>query len=315
MTEQLFVGIDVSKSKFDVATMPASKPHIFDNTPRGISRLVKWLDELQPELVVMEATGGYQNALRDQLWAAQIPFSIVNPKRVRDFTKSTGKLAKTDKIDAAMIALYAERMRPEPIPEPEQAVLELRSLVRFRLDLQGMIQMHSNRLEQATPAIAKRINRQIKQMRKELAEVEKEIEKTIQQSETLSAKSKIIRSMPSAGPVLTWSLLAEFDELGLVCRQVIAALMGVAPFNCDSGQHQGRRFCWGGRGDVRRVLYMAALSATRYNPVIREFYQRLVAEGKLKKAALVACMRKMIVILNAMIRDGKEWEPNITQAA
>lgn len=315
MKDQLFVGIDVSKNTFDVATVPASTHREFDNDQSGIAGLVKWLRKAQPALVVMEATGGYQQELELALWDATITFATVNPKRVRDFAKSDGKLAKTDRIDAAMIALYADRMRPEPTPEPDPAVLRLSKLVLRRRQVQKMIQQENNRLETATEDVAQSINRILECCRRELDDLEKQIDGAAEATKTLKDKSRILRSMPGVGRVFTFTALADLDELGRVCEKSIAALVGVAPFNCDSGRMQGKRFCWGGRGDVRRVLYMAALSATRHNPVIREFYQRLLTNGKDKMVAIVACMRKLLVILNAMIRDGKEWDPKFSQNA
>lgn len=311
MTDLLFVGIDVSKDTFDVAISSSSESRTFANDRRGIARLIKWLEKLQPHLVVMEATGGYQRALELQLWAAEISLSTVNAKRVRDFAKSAGRLAKTDRIDAMTIARFAEKMRPEPQPEPPKEVLLLRELTTRCRQVKKMIQEERNRLELATPLMAKSIRRTLKHLRKEFVDLNLKIDETIATSETLREKAKIIRSVPGAGSVLTSTILANLDEIGRIGRESIASLVGVAPFNCDSGRFRGRRFCWGGRAEVRQVLYMAAMSAAQHNPVIRDFYQRLRAKGKPAKVALVACMRKLIVILNAMVRDGKAWDPNL----
>ncbi len=315
MTDLLFVGIDVSKDKFDVAISSSSGTRTFDNDRRGIARLIKWLEKLQPELVVMEATGGYQRALELRLWAEGISFSTVNARRVRDFARSDGRLAKTDRIDAMTIARFAEKMRPEPLPEPAEEVLVLRELVARRRQVQKMIQEERNRLELATPLMAKSIGRMLKHLQKEFVDLNLKIDETISTNKTLREKAIILRSTPGVGPVLTSTILADLDEMGRVGREAIAALVGVAPFNCDSGRFRGKRSCWGGRSDVRQVLYMAAMSATRHNPVIRDFYQRLRERGKPCMVALVACMRKLLVILNAMLRDGKEWDPNLAQTA
>ncbi len=315
MTSELFVGIDVSKDTFDVATVPASTHRTFSNDGRGISALVRELSKSGPQLVVMEATGGYQCALETKLWEREVPFAVVNPKRVRDFARGLGWIAKTDRIDAAILADYARKAELEPSVRPSEAVVHLKELVTRRRQLQKMVRQESNHLELATPAMARSINKVLKCFEKELATINKQIDAAIKADETLHEKARIMRSMPGVGRVFAFTALADLDELGRVCREVIAALVGVAPYNRDSGRSEGKRFCCGGRAELRKVLYMAALSATRHNRVIRDFYHRLLGNGKPPMVALVACMRKMLVILNAMIRDGKQWSPNTAHYA
>jgi transposase len=315
MTDQSFVGIDVSKDQFDVVTIPASNHRTFDNDQRGIARLIKWLDKVQPELVVMEDTGGYQRALELKMWAADITFATVNPRQIRDYAKGTGELAKTDEIDAGILAVFGQKQTPHPTAEPEEGVLRLKDLVGRRRQLKKMIQEEHNRLELADEEMTQRINRHLRWLKEELEAIDTQIDATIEEHENLREKNELLQSMPGVGRVLAFTLLADLCELGWVNAKQIAALVGVAPFNSDSGRTQGKRFCWGGRAQVRKVLYMAAMSATIHNPIIREFYQRLLNNGKHKMVALVACMRKLLVILNAMIRDGKEWDPKISENA
>lgn len=315
MTDHVFVGIDVSKDKFDVATIPASRHRTFRNDKRGIRTLVRELSTSGPQLVVMEPTGGYQSALETELWENQIPFAVVNPKRVRDFAHGLGWIAKTDRIDAGVLAGYAQKAEIKPSERPSEAVLQLKELVSRRRQLQKMLHQESNRLEHATPATAKSIKKVLRCFEKELTSINKQIDAAVNADETLREKARIMRSMPGVGRIFAFTALADLDELGRVSREVIAALVGVAPYNRDSGRSEGKRFCSGGRAEVRKILYMAAMSATRHNPVIRAFYQRLLGNGKPPMVALVACMRKMLVILNAMIRDGKEWEPKNTETA
>jgi transposase len=315
MIDQTFVGIDVSKDQFDVVTIPASEHRRFDNDQGGIADLIEWLEQAQPELVVMEDTGGYQKPLELKLWAAEIPFAMVNPRQIRDYAKGTGEMAKTDEIDAGILAVFGQKQTPHPKMEPEEGVLQLKDLVTRRRQLQKMIQEEHNRLETADEEMAHRIDAHLQWLKEELEVIDDEIDSTIKDHENLREKNDILQSMPGVGRVLAFTLLADLCEMGWVNAKQIAALVGVAPFNSDSGRTKGKRFCWGGRAQVRKVLYMAAMSATIHNPVIREFYQRLLSDGKHKMVALVACMRKLLVILNAMIRDGKEWNPKISENA
>jgi transposase len=309
MGTELFVGIDVSKDKFDLATTASCKPTQFPNNKRGIQRLVNWLGKQQPTLVVLEASGGYEMALTIALTEAEMPTAVVNPRRVRDYAKASGKLAKTDSIDAAVLANFAAVMRPEARVLADEQARELKALVARRRDLVAMTVAESNRLENALPAIATGIRQHLTWMRKQLASLEKEIDHTVRSSALWREKDQLLRTAPGVGRVTSFVLLAELPELGTLNPKQIAALVGVAPYNCDSGRHKGQRACWGGRGDLRDTLYMGTLAATRFNPAIRTFYQRLTGEGKPKKVAIIACMRKLLTHLNAVLRDSTAyWE-------
>jgi transposase len=311
MGTELFVGIDVSKDKFDLATTASCQQMQFANDKRGISALVKWLDGQQPTLVVLEASGGYERALVSALGAAGSPVAVINPRKARDFARAGGKLAKTDAIDAAMLADFAQTMRPQPRPVPDEQALQLKALAAYRRDLLEDIVRYSNRLETALPSIARRIRKRLGSLKKELAGLEKEIEDTIRSNPLWREKVALLQSAPGVGPVISFALIAELPELGEAEHKPIAALVGVAPFNCDSGRHKGKRVCRGGRCDLRRSLYMGTLSATRYNAPIRDFYQSLLARGKPKQLAIIACMRKLLTHLNAMMRDNRPWQ-NLT---
>ncbi len=305
----LFVGIDVSKKRLDVAVRPAGDVWQTTNDAGGITTLVEHLVELAPRLVVLEATGGIELALAVAGAAAGLPIAVVNPRHVRDFARAAGKLAKTDALDAQVLAHYAEVMRPETRPLPDATTRELKALVARRRQLVEMITAEKNRLGSATPLVHPQLQGHIRWLEGSLRELDKDLGSYIQSTPIWRAKDKTLRSVPAVGPVLTMNLLAGLPELGKLNRGQIGALVGVAPFNRDSGALRGKRSVWGGRSQVRAALYMATLVATRYNPVIREFYQRLCAAGKPKKVALTACMRKLLVILNAMIKHGQSWNP------
>ncbi len=305
----LFVGIDVSKGFLDVADRPAGDVWQTTNHPCGITTLVKHLVELAPRLVVLEATGGIELALTVEGAAAGLPIAVVNPRYVRDFARAAGKLAKTDALDAQVLAHYAEAMQPEPRPLPDATTQELKALVARRRQLVEMITAEKNRLRSATPLVRPQLQGHVRWLEESLRELDKDLGSYIRSTPIWRAKDKTLRSVTGVGPVLTMTLLAGLPELGVVNRGEIAALAGVAPFNRDSGTLRGKRAVWGGRSQVRAALYMATLVATRYNPVIREFYQRLCAAGKPKKVALTACMRKLLVILNAMIKHNRTWNP------
>ena len=314
MAHATYVGIDVSKDQFDVATQPASKWRSYDNDQRGIGRLVKWLGKLQPRLVVMEATSSYHKQLERELAAADIPCTAVNPRQIRDFAKATGELAKTDRVDAAVIAAFAEAVKPQPRALPDETTLALQALMARRRDLITMIAAESNRRHTAATAVAEQIGEHIGWLEHARDTLDQQIAHTIGAHQVLAHKRQQLDSVPGVGPVLIGTILADLPELGTLTRQAAAALVGVAPYNCDSGRSQGKRSCWGGRAHVRRVLYMAALSACRHNPVIKQFYQRLIDAHKPPKVALVACMRKLLVILNAMLRDNTSWQPELAAA-
>lgn len=298
-----FVGIDVCKSQLDVAVAPDGQVGEFANAREGIAKLIDWLSSLSPELVVVEATGGLETSVAVAVYAAGYNVVIENPRKVRDFARATGRLAKTDKIDAVVLADFAMRVCPEPRALPDEHSRRLSALLSRRRQLVSMIAAEKNRLARAHSDVAPRISVHIAWLEGELDETDKELHGEIRRDPVSHEKGKLLRSVPGVGPVLTQTLLIELPELGQLNRKQVAALVGVAPLNRDSGQHRGKRFCWGGRARVRTVLYMAALSAARYNPTIRQFHQRLIAAGKPPKVALTACMRKLLIILNAMIRD------------
>ena len=306
-----FAGVDVSKARLDVALRGSDETWSVANTPDGIEQLVQRLREGGLTLVVMEATGGFEVAAAAALAATDIPVVIANPRQVRDFAKSTGQLAKTDAIDAKILALFAERVRPQVRPLPDDAARALDAIVGRRRQIIDMITAENNRLGFALPAVQKGIKKHIRWLERQLSDVDSDLDDLIRKSPVWQAKSDLLREVPGVGPNLARTLLAELPELGRLSNKQIAALVGVAPLARDSGLFRGKRMVWGGRAPVRSALYMSILSATKWNPVIRIFYQRLRAQGKPPKVAMVACMRKMLTILNAMIRDSREWNPEI----
>lgn len=308
---EINVGVDVSKEKLDVYVRPLGERFTVDNDPRGHGELVERLRGRAIVRIVLEATGGYEAPAALALSRASLPVCVVNPRQVHDFKKSTGQLAKTDVIDAEVLAHFGEAIRPDIRPLPDEAVLALSALVARRHQLIEMRTAELNRLEKS-PArvIARRIRSHVDWLEKEIQRVEDELDRMIKGSPLMSGKSGLLQSAPGVGPAVSRCLLADLPELGTLNRKEISALVGVAPFNRDSGRAKdGQRHIWGGRAHVRCVLYMAALSAARYNPTIRVFYKRLLVMGKEKKVALVACMRKLLTILNAMIRSGSNWDP------
>ena len=306
---RIFVGIDVSKDRLDVAVRPAGEVWQVSYDSRGISDLVERLGEHSPYLVVLEATGGLELTLTGELAAVGLPVAVVNPRHVRDFARAAGKLAKTDALDAQVLAHFAEAMQPEPRPLPDASAQEFRAMVTRRRQLVEMITAEKNRFRTATHRVRPQVQGHIRWLEESLEGLDKDLGDLIRSSPLWRAKEKVLRSTPGVGPVLSMTLLSDLPELGVLNRGEIAALVGVAPFNRDSGTLRGKRKVWGGRGQVRAALYMAALVATRYNPVLREFYQRLCAAGKPKKVALTACMRKLLTILNTMVRDHRHWNP------
>lgn len=308
----VFAGIDVSKARLDVA-LSSGEQWSETNDDGGIRALARRLRDATPALIVLEATGGFENATAAALSHAALPVVIVNPRQVRDFARSTGQLAKTDRIDARMLALFAERVRPAAKPLPDEAAQELDALITRRRQLLEMIVAERNRFSSAAVGLRKGIREHIRYLERHLKGVDTEIEERIRNSPIWRAKEDLLRSVPGVGPVLSRTLIAELPELGTLTDKQISALVGVAPLARDSGKMRGRRLVWGGRGPVRAVLYMAALVASRNNPVIRVFYLRLRAAGKPPKVALTACMRKLLVILNAMLRANKAWNPTFVQ--
>jgi transposase len=274
-----------------------------NNTEAGIAELVAWLVELQPELIVVEATGGYQRAVVDALFQAGLPVALVNPARVRQFARACGLLAKTDKLDAQVLAVFGQRVQPRRYEGKSEAEKQLSALLVRRKQLEETLKAEQNRLRTISPSLRGSVERMIAVLKEEKKRLDDQIREAMKEQKAWQEQSAILRSAPGVGPVTTATLLAELPELGKMDRKKIAALVGVAPMNYDSGRKRGYRKTKGGRGEVRSVLYMATLVATRRNPVIRTQYQHLLKRGKEKKVALTACMRKFLIILNAMQRD------------
>jgi transposase len=305
----VFVGIDVSKAQLDIAVRPSGAHWQAQNQAAGIAGLVERLQELQPSLVVLEATGGLEVEVTAAIAAAGLGVAVINPRQARDFAKSVGKLAKTDKIDAGILAHFAEAIRPQPRTLPDAETVQLQALLTRRRQVVDRLVAEKNRVYLAHQTVQPRLQEHIAWLTEELDNLNTQLRDQLQHSPLWREKDDLLRSVPGVGPVLSTTLLAELPELGQLDRKQIAALVGVAPFNCDSGWRQGKRAIWGGRASVRTVLYMAIHSARRFNPVIRAFYDRLIQAGKLPKVALIACMRKMLTILNAMVATGKAWQP------
>jgi len=309
----IFVGIDVSKTQLDMALRPSGAPRSFPNDDTGIKALVEQLCVVKPGLIVLEATGGIERAVVRALVAAELPVTVANPRQVRDFAKATGQLAKTDVLDAQILARFAEAVRPVVRPLPDDMTLELRALLTRRRQITAMLTAEKNRLSRAPHRVQKRIAAHIRWLHAELERANEDLDQTIRQSPIWRAQEDLLTSVPGIGPVVSRTLLAGLPELGRLNRKQIAALVGVAPLNWDSGTLRGRRAIWGGRAHGRTALYMAALTASRRNPVIRQFYRRLRAAGKAPNVALVACMRKLLVILNAILRHRVPWRPVVAQ--
>ena len=309
-TTAVFVGIDIAKTDFVVACRPDGTSWRASNDAAGITATVDRLRALAPTLIVLEATGGYETSLVAALAAASLPVVVANPRQVRDFAKATGQLAKTDRLDAHLLALFAERVHPTPRPLPDAALQELEALMTRRRQLLDMVTAERNRREHAGLAIRRNITDHLRWLERRVAAVDRDLDDTIQRSPVWPAKENLLRTVPGIGPVVSRTLLADLPELGRLNRTQIAALVGVAPLARDSGTLRGKRTVWGGRAPVRAVLYMGALVATRRNPVLRAFYCRLVEAGKPKKVALIACMRKLLTILNAMMRTNTTWRQN-----
>jgi transposase len=312
--QPVYVGIDVSKASLDIAIRPISKQWRIDNREKGIDRLVIRLNALSPALITLEATGGIEMPVVAALGAAGLPVVVVNPRQVRDFAKAMGKLAKTDLLDAEVLALFAERVRPTPRPLPDAEAQALSALLSRRRQIITMLTAERNRLSRALASIRPGVQEHIDWLKEKLRGIDTELAQALRHSPLWRERESLLRSVPGVGPVLTLTLLAELPELGILDRKKIAALVGVAPLNRDSGVLRGKRTAWGGRAPVRSALYMATVVAVRFNPVIRSFYHRLCTAGKAKKLAITACMRKLITILNAMLKHHIPWNPLITQS-
>lgn len=305
----LFVGIDVAKDTLDIAVRPTAETWQVANEPASISTLVAQLETMAPALVILEATGGFEGPLLAALAVTKSPVVRANPRQVRAFAQAIGILAKTDRIDARVLAHFAEAVKPVPRPLPDAATQELRALLLRRRQVVDMLTAERNRLGTVPPRIHQAIQQHIAWLEGQLSSLDDDLTQAIQRSAVGQATEAILQSIPGVGPVLSRTLLGQVPELGTLGPKQVAALVGVAPFNCDSGTMRGRRRVWGGRAEVRAVLYMSTLVATRYNPVIKAFYARLLAAGKLKKVALTACMHKLLTIMNAMVRDMTPWQP------
>jgi transposase len=309
---EIFVGIDVSKAWLDIAVHEQDETFRVSNDDAGIVGLVKRLKKMKPTLIVLEATGGFEMLVAMELRHAGLPAVVVNAKRVRDFARATGRLAKTDKLDAKVLAHFAAAVRPPLRNLRSEEEEQLTALLTRRRQVLDMLTVEKNRLVTVRAKMRSEIEAHIQWLSKSLKELDKEIEGFVESTPAWKEKDGLLQSVPGVGPVTSATMLGMLPELGQLNRQEIAALVGVAPVNKDSGKKQGKRRVFGGRADVRSVLYMAALAAKKFNPVIRKFYERLIKHGKEKKVALTACMRKLLVILNVMMRTNQPWRTQAT---
>ena len=313
--EPTYVGIDVAKAQVDVALRPTGERWVVSYQEPGIRELVSQLKTIGPAKIVLEASGGLELPLVAALAAATLPIVVVNPRQVRDFAKATGTLAKTDALDAAVLAHFAAAIRPPARPLKDTETQVLSSLVARRHQVVTMLVSEKNRLGTAISAVQSRIEAHIAWLEQELDDLDEGLRQTLRNSPVWREKDDLLRTVPGVGRQVSLTLLAYLPELGTLDRRQVAALVGVAPFNRDSGTLRGKRTVWGGRARVRAALYMGALVASRFNPVIREFYQRLLAAGKPKKLALTACMRKLLVILNSMLKHRSPWRAKRARAS
>jgi transposase len=313
--QEQWIGIDVAKAWLDVASSADDRGWRVANDAAGIAALVTELVARTPRLVVLEATGGHETAVAAALSVAGLAVAVVNPRQVRDFARATGKLAKSDALDARILALFAQRMQPPARPLPEATTHELAALLARRRQLLEMRTAEANRRPTLTARLRPALDAHVTWLSQQIADLDRELERTLRASPVWREKEDLLRSIPGIGPVVARTLLAELPELGTLDRQQVAALAGVAPLNQDSGQRQGKRRIWGGRAPVRAALYMAVVTAIRCNPVIRPFYHRLTEAGKPVKVALVACMRKLLTMANAILRDGVPWSPKVAPPA
>jgi transposase len=308
--DQLFVGLDVAKDHVDGHARPTGEAFRVTHDEAGLTELVTRLQAMRPTLAVLEATGGYEATVAATLASAGVPIAVVNPRQIRDFARATGTLAKTDVLDAQVIARFAEAVRPAVRPLPAEHTQRLGELVARRRQLLEMLGAESNRRRQTRdPGLQRRLDAHIRWLTRALAELETDLHDVIRSSPAWRETENLLRSVPGVGPITALTLIADLPELGQLDRRQIAALVGVAPFNRDSGTLRGRRMIRGGRTAVRHILYMAALTATRHNPTLAAFYQRLRATGHPKKVALIAAVRKLLTILNAILRDRRPWQP------
>lgn len=307
----LYVGIDISKAQLDVASEPAGWTTTVPNTEAGLRTLVPQVQALAPARIVVEATGGYELPVVRALMEARLPVIVVNPRQVRAFAKAVGQLAKTDTLDARVLALFAARVQPPVRPQPDAATAELAALLARRRQVIEMLTAERHRWGKAAAALRPGIQAHITWLTHQVTTLDDDLTQRIRQSPVWQEQVDLLQSVPGVGPVLSRTLVAQLSEMGTLTRRQIAALVGVAPLNRDSGTLRGPRTCWGGRAPVRTALYMATLVATRCNPVIQRTYQQLCARGKKRKVALVACMRKLLTILNAMLKHRTSWQESM----
>ena len=306
--QECFIGIDVSKLSLDCQALPEGLQARFDNDATGIEALQAWLSQRQPELVVLEATGGFETAAASALAAMAVPVAVVNPKQVRDFARAMGVLAKTDRIDAQVLALFAQRIRPQVRALPSQEQRDLAELVDRRAQLVVMRAQEQTRLATVLPVARPSLIEHIRWLDERIGGLDIELTHRLRTSQVWKVKAKLLQGVPGVGKVTVMMLLSRLPELGTLNRRAIAALVGLAPFACDSGKHKGQRFIWGGRAEVRGTLYMATFTATRHNSIIKAFFERLSAKDKPFKVVMVACMRKLLTILNVMIKNNQPWQ-------
>jgi transposase len=308
-TESVYVGIDVAQDTFDVAVYDSSERWSAHNNVSGIAETVTRLEALKPTLVVLEATGGLERNLASMLAAVQIPVAILNPGRIRAYAKALGRLAKTDRIDAEVIAHFAQAIKPDPQVQPTADAQERKDLLARRNQLVGMMTAEKNRVYRASPPIQVQIKAHIAWMQEQIGQIDHDLDEKLAADKNYKQRQQLLCSAKGVGPVVARALIVGLPELGQLSGKKISALVGVVPFNRDSGKFSGKRFVSGGRPAVRTALFMAALVGTRWNPVIKELYDRLIKAGKCKMVALTACVHKLLLILNAMVRDGTFWQP------
>jgi len=311
MSEKQWIGIDVCQKYLDVYVRPSSQSFQLTNDEIGIGKLIQALDKIQPELIVLEATGGMEIDAAVQLTQAGLAVAVINPRQARDFAKATGQLAKTDAIDARVLAHFADAIRPEVRQISDESSRQLEDLVARRRQISDMITAEKNRRRGKTNSVKASINEHIEWLEKKLKEIESQIKSAVSANESWKQKMDLLTSVPGVGEVVAVTFISSLPELGTISHKSISYLVGVAPLNKDSGKFRGKRQIWGGRAKIRCVLYMATLVAVRFNPLIKAFYERLISKGKLKKVALTACMHKLLIILNAMMKNNQAWQPQI----
>lgn len=309
--EELWVGVDVSKSLVAVHIRPINESFSCKNDASGTALIVARLQQLAPRLIVLEATGGHEVLLANALVLERLPVAVVNPAHARNFARALGRLAKTDPIDAMLLAHFAEAIRPEVRVLPDRQAQELSDLITRRRQLIELLVAERNRSLTLRGWARKDIDHTIQWIEKRLKRLDLHLQQAIQSNPEWQGREQLLTSVPAVGPVLASTLIAELPELGQLSHKKISALVGLAPFNHDSGRLRGKRRIWGGRSKLRASLYMSVVAGLRFNPVIKRFYQRLIAAGKPAKVALTACMHKLLVLLNAMVRDNLDWRPSV----